>query len=82
MLAQYAAAGVLMGDGHDVVLHARTRQRAAVLSDLAPDGAGVVVGDLSSTAETRGLADQVGATPPYAQTRSAFTAGTPSSGRQ
>lgn len=32
-----AAAGVLMGEGHDVVLHARSRERAAVLSDLAAD---------------------------------------------
>jgi NAD(P)-dependent dehydrogenase (short-subunit alcohol dehydrogenase family) len=54
-----AAASVLMGDGHDVVLHARTRQRAATVSDLAPDAAGVVIGDLASAAETRGLADQV-----------------------
>jgi NAD(P)-dependent dehydrogenase (short-subunit alcohol dehydrogenase family) len=54
-----AAAGVLMGDGHDVVLHARTRERAAALSDLAPDAAGVVIGDLSSAAETRELAGQV-----------------------
>ena len=54
-----AAAGVLMGEGHDVVLHARTRERAAALSDLAPDGAGVVIGDLSSAAETREIADQV-----------------------
>jgi len=54
-----AAASVLIGEGHDVVLHARTRQRAAALSDLAPDTAGVVIGDLSSAAETRALADQV-----------------------
>jgi NAD(P)-dependent dehydrogenase (short-subunit alcohol dehydrogenase family) len=53
------AAGVLMGDGHEVVLHARTRERAAALSDLAPDAAGVVIGDLASAAETRALADQV-----------------------
>jgi len=53
------AAGVLMSDGHDVVLHARTRERAAALSDLAPGAAGVVIGDLSSAAETRELADQV-----------------------
>jgi NAD(P)-dependent dehydrogenase (short-subunit alcohol dehydrogenase family) len=56
-----AAAGVLMADGHDVVLHARTRERASALSDLAPDAAGVVIGDLSSAAETRELADQVNA---------------------
>jgi NAD(P)-dependent dehydrogenase (short-subunit alcohol dehydrogenase family) len=55
------AAGILMGDGHDVVLHARNRERAAVLSDLAPGAAGVVIGDLSSAAETRELADQVNA---------------------
>ena len=54
-----AAAGALLGEGHDVVLHARTRERAAALSDLAPDAAGVVIGDLSSAAETREVADQV-----------------------
>ena len=53
------AASVLMGDGHDVVLHARTRERAAALSDLAPGAAGVVIGDLSSAAGTRDLAGQV-----------------------
>jgi NAD(P)-dependent dehydrogenase (short-subunit alcohol dehydrogenase family) len=53
-----AAAGVLIGEGHDVVLHARSRERA-VLGDLAADAAGVVIGDLSSAAETRELAGQV-----------------------
>src|SRR6266513_5130128 len=48
-----------MAEGHEVVLHARTRERASALSDLAPDAAGVVIGDLSSAAETRELADQV-----------------------
>ena len=54
-----AAAGVLMDNGHEVVLHARTRERASALSDLVPDAAGVVIGDLSSAAQTRELADQV-----------------------
>ena len=54
-----AAAGFLMGEGHEVVLHARTRERAASVADLAPHAAGVVIGDLSSAAETRELADQV-----------------------
>jgi NAD(P)-dependent dehydrogenase (short-subunit alcohol dehydrogenase family) len=54
-----AAAGALMGDGHDVVLHARSHQRAAAFGDLAADAAGVVIGDLSSAAETRDLASQV-----------------------
>jgi NAD(P)-dependent dehydrogenase (short-subunit alcohol dehydrogenase family) len=54
-----AAASVLMGEGHDVVLHARTLERAAALSGLALDAAAVVIGDLSSAAETTELADQV-----------------------
>ena len=53
------AANGLIGEGHDVILHARTRQRAAAVSDLAADAAGVVIGDLSSAAETRELANQV-----------------------
>jgi NAD(P)-dependent dehydrogenase (short-subunit alcohol dehydrogenase family) len=54
-----AAAVALLGDGHEVVLHARTLERAAALNDLAPDAAGVVIGDLASAAETWGLAGQV-----------------------
>ena len=54
-----AAAGLLMREGHDVVLHARSRERAAALSDLTPGAAGVVIGDLSSASETREIADQV-----------------------
>jgi hypothetical protein len=54
-----AAAGVLISEGHEIVLHARSRERAAALSGLAADAAGVVIGDLSSAAETRELADQV-----------------------
>jgi len=53
------AARLLIDDGHEVLLHARNRERAAALADLAPRAAGVVIGDLSSAAETRGLADQV-----------------------
>jgi NAD(P)-dependent dehydrogenase (short-subunit alcohol dehydrogenase family) len=54
-----AAARVLLGEGHDVVLHARSRERAADLGDLAPNAAGVVIGDLASAAQTRELAAQV-----------------------
>jgi NAD(P)-dependent dehydrogenase (short-subunit alcohol dehydrogenase family) len=54
-----AAARVLLGEGHDVVLHARTRERAADLGDLSPRAAGVVIGDLASAAQTRELAAQV-----------------------
>jgi NAD(P)-dependent dehydrogenase (short-subunit alcohol dehydrogenase family) len=42
-----------------VVLHARSRERATALGGLAPGAAGVVIGDLASAAETKGLADQV-----------------------
>jgi NAD(P)-dependent dehydrogenase (short-subunit alcohol dehydrogenase family) len=54
-----AAAMTLMKEGHEVVLHARSQQRAAALADLAPRSAGVVIGDLASAAETRALAGQV-----------------------
>jgi NAD(P)-dependent dehydrogenase (short-subunit alcohol dehydrogenase family) len=54
-----AAARVLIDEGHDVVLHARSRERAASVADLAPRAAGVVIGDLASAAETRELAGQV-----------------------
>jgi NAD(P)-dependent dehydrogenase (short-subunit alcohol dehydrogenase family) len=53
------AAGVLVDDGYEVVLHARSRARAAALGDLVAGAAGVVIGDLSSAAETREVADQV-----------------------
>jgi NAD(P)-dependent dehydrogenase (short-subunit alcohol dehydrogenase family) len=54
-----AAAQTLINDGHQVVLHARSKQRASALADLAPRAAGVAIGDLASAAETRALADQV-----------------------
>ncbi|GLQ97262.1 SDR family NAD(P)-dependent oxidoreductase [Dyella mobilis] len=56
-----AAAQTLADEGHQVVLHARSRERAATLTDLARQSAGVVVGDLSSAVETRNIADQVNA---------------------
>jgi NAD(P)-dependent dehydrogenase (short-subunit alcohol dehydrogenase family) len=54
-----AAALTLINEGHQVVLHARSKARAAALADLAPRAAGVVIGDLASAGETRALADQV-----------------------
>jgi len=56
-----AAARALIDEGHDVVLHARSRERALAIEDLASRSAGVVVGDLSRAVETRGVADQVNA---------------------
>jgi NAD(P)-dependent dehydrogenase (short-subunit alcohol dehydrogenase family) len=56
-----AAARSMLEDGHEVVLHARSSERASVFADLAPGSAGVVVGDLRSAAETRSVAEQVNA---------------------
>jgi NAD(P)-dependent dehydrogenase (short-subunit alcohol dehydrogenase family) len=56
-----AAARTLIQEGHDVVLHARSPERATALDDLASRSIGVVVGDLGSAAETRRVADQVNA---------------------
>jgi NAD(P)-dependent dehydrogenase (short-subunit alcohol dehydrogenase family) len=54
-----AAAGALIDEGHEVVLHARSRERAAVFGDLTSRATGVVIGDLSRAAATRSVADQV-----------------------
>jgi NAD(P)-dependent dehydrogenase (short-subunit alcohol dehydrogenase family) len=56
-----AAARTLIDEGHQIVLHARSRERASALDDLASRSAGVIVGDLASAAETRGVAEQVNA---------------------
>jgi NAD(P)-dependent dehydrogenase (short-subunit alcohol dehydrogenase family) len=57
----YAAARALIEAGHEVVLHARTRDRATAVVDLANKSLEVVVGDLSSSVETHQLAEQVNA---------------------
>ncbi|HEU4592353.1 MAG TPA: SDR family NAD(P)-dependent oxidoreductase [Steroidobacteraceae bacterium] len=54
-----AAALALIDAGHQVVLHARSTERAAAFDALAARAAGVVVGDLASAAQTRALAEQV-----------------------
>ena len=56
-----AAAQSLTQDGHQVVLHARSKDRSAAVSDLAPRALGVVIGDLSSAPDTRSIAQQVNA---------------------
>jgi len=56
-----AAAQALIQKSHQVVLHARSDERAAALDDLAPRSAGVVIGDLSSATDTRNVANQVNA---------------------
>jgi NAD(P)-dependent dehydrogenase (short-subunit alcohol dehydrogenase family) len=54
-----AAAQSLLDRGHRVVLHARSKDRAKAIADLASRSAGLVVGDLRSAAEIRSIADQV-----------------------
>lgn len=56
-----AAAQALIDDGHQIVLHARSRERASVIEDLASGSTGVVVGDLGSAVQTCSVADQVNA---------------------
>src|SRR5436190_3341798 len=56
-----AAAEALLNQDHEVVLHARSSERAATLKPLTAKGAGTVIGDLASAAETRDVADQVNA---------------------
>jgi len=54
------AAQALLAGGHEVVLHARTPERAAAARNLGPR-VQVVIGDLSLASETRGVAEQVNA---------------------
>src|SRR5271165_759606 len=55
------AARLLVGDGHQVTLHARNDARAADTRRLVPSVEAVVVGDLSRIAEMRRVAEQVNA---------------------
>jgi NAD(P)-dependent dehydrogenase (short-subunit alcohol dehydrogenase family) len=52
------AAQRLLAAGHEVILHARNQTRARDAQTAAPKAHGMVIGDLASIAETRGLADQ------------------------
>jgi NAD(P)-dependent dehydrogenase (short-subunit alcohol dehydrogenase family) len=54
-----AAAQTLLDQGHEVVVHARNRDRLTAVRDLKDRGAAGVVGDLSDLEETRDVADQV-----------------------
>ena len=56
-----AAARSLIADGHDVIFHARSRERAAAVADLAGQAARVVMGDLSKADDLRRVADQMAA---------------------
>jgi NAD(P)-dependent dehydrogenase (short-subunit alcohol dehydrogenase family) len=54
-----AAAETLLGDGHEVIVHARSAERLAAVEPLISRGASGVVGDLSTADQTRSVADQV-----------------------
>jgi NAD(P)-dependent dehydrogenase (short-subunit alcohol dehydrogenase family) len=53
------AAELLIDQGHQVVLHARSRKRAQDAAAHLPGTEGIVIGDLSSIAQTRDVAEQV-----------------------
>src|SRR5918993_3117564 len=56
-----AAARALIDEGHDVVLHARSTERASTFDAIASRSAGVIIGDLSRAIDTRSIAAQVNA---------------------
>jgi NAD(P)-dependent dehydrogenase (short-subunit alcohol dehydrogenase family) len=55
------AAELLVEQGHEVVLHARSKARAEEIKRNVPQAKAVVVGDLSSIAQTRSVAEHVNA---------------------
>jgi len=59
------AAQLLVEQGHRVVLHGRNRARADDARSALPQAEGAVVGDLSSIAQTRGVADAVNRLGPF-----------------
>lgn len=54
-----AAAGALIAQGHQVVLHARDRERLDEVADLVDGSAAAVTGDLSNREATHNVAEQV-----------------------
>ena len=52
-------AHTLLDQGHEVLLHARSEDRARDLRNIAPRSLGIALGDLSSDTDTRSLAQQV-----------------------
>ena len=59
------AAQRLVDAGHDVVLHARNRQRAQQAVEAVPKARSVLVGDLASIAEIHAIAVQAHAAGPF-----------------
>ncbi|KAF4975094.1 hypothetical protein FZEAL_8073 [Fusarium zealandicum] len=59
------AAKLLAEQGHQVILHARNADRAASAKAAVPKAKAVLVGDLSSIAETKKLAQEANALGPF-----------------
>ncbi|MET4059463.1 NAD(P)-dependent dehydrogenase (short-subunit alcohol dehydrogenase family) [Arthrobacter sp. UYP6] len=59
-----AAADALLSAGHDVVVHARSRDRAAALAPLIDRGADLVVGDFGDPDAVRRIAAELNAGDP------------------
>jgi NAD(P)-dependent dehydrogenase (short-subunit alcohol dehydrogenase family) len=53
-----ATARTLLDSGHEVLVHARSEERLAAVSDLVDRGAVPVVGDLADLSQTREVAEQ------------------------
>ncbi len=58
-------AEALLGDGHRVVVHARTTARLSAVQGLLDRGAGAIVGDLADSDQVRGLVEQANAPGPF-----------------
>jgi NAD(P)-dependent dehydrogenase (short-subunit alcohol dehydrogenase family) len=54
-----AAAQTLLGDGHEIIVHARSTERLTAVNDLVGRGASAVAGDLADLDQTRAVAEQV-----------------------
>jgi len=60
-----AAAKVLAQQGHKVTLHARSPERAKQAHAAVPDAEGVLIGDISTTAGSKELADKANKAGPW-----------------
>jgi NAD(P)-dependent dehydrogenase (short-subunit alcohol dehydrogenase family) len=58
------AAESLVSEGHEVVVHARSQERASSLDELVERGADLVVGDLGVREDVLRIADELGAAKP------------------
>ena len=52
-----AVAQTLLGDGHEVIVHARSAKRLTAVNDLVGRAASAVVGDLADLDQTRAVAE-------------------------